>query len=82
MSAALANSILEEVKPEVGFCTNCGGEFRLGLQLWECQVLGCGQVRVWGWMNPADPRLKPRLKCESCDEVTPHAFLGVAGRSY
>lgn len=69
MSAALANSPIET-----------HSALQVGHQLWECQVLGCGSVRVWGWMNPDDKKFKARLKCESCGKVTPHGFFGIAGR--
>jgi hypothetical protein len=70
MSAALANSPVETHSTHL----------EVGHQLWECQVLGCGSVRVWGWLNPEDKKFKARLNCESCRKVTPHNFFGVAGR--
>lgn len=80
MSAALANSIGSHTTGALGFCANCGGEVRLGKQLWQCQE--CGQVRIWGWTQAADPKLKPLLNCAGCGCPTRHEYMGIAGRNY
>jgi hypothetical protein len=52
------------------------GEVRIGDQLWKCG--DCGEVRVWGWMEPWDSQVKPALHCDDCDGVTRHRFVRVA----
>ena len=52
------------------------GEHRTGDQLWSC--VECFGIRVWGWMQPFDSKLRPALHCADCERVTRHRFVRVA----
>lgn len=85
MSTALANSFLKiEGRLDRDFlCQRREAEvldrpLEIGAQMWAC--CECGTLRQWGFLQPADRRMKPALDCEQDGAMTRHAFVAIFGR--